>query len=174
MKKDEKQQIVEIFVGIFETPGIYLMDFKGLNVGEITELRSMLRDANVSMRVVKNTLAKRALKQLEIDALDPYLVGPTSIVWSQEDSIIPARVLVDFMKKHEKGTVKAAFVDGAVFGEDKIEAISKLPTKLELYGKVASALNAPIVKLAQTLNGVPVKFVRTVDAVREKKSAEAS
>ena len=170
MKKDEKQHIVEEFIGIFDKPGVYLMDFKGLDVAEITELRSNLRQANVSMKVVKNTLAKRALDEAGIKGLDSFLVGPTGVVWSQEDSITPARILLDFLKKHEKGTVKAGIVDGSVFGESDIKTISKLPTKQELYANVASALNAPMVKLAQTLNAVPVKFVRTIVALKDKMS----
>jgi len=172
MNKEQKQQVVKDFVGVFSKPGVYLMDFKGLNVAEITELRSMLRKADVSMRVVKNTLAKRALKSLSIDGLDDYLVGPTSVVWSQldDDLVTPARLLLEFLKKYDKGAVKAGFVDGSVVVGDEINTLSKLPTKQELYGQIASALNAPMVKLAQTLNALPVKFVRTVDALRKKKS----
>ena len=172
MKKEEKQQVVEEFIGIFDKPGVYLMDFKGLNVAEITELRSRLREANVSMKVVKNTLAKRALKSVGITGLDSYLVGPTGIVWSKEDSVTPARVLLDFLKKHDKGTIKAGLVDGAVMKDNDIVTLSNLPSKQELYAKVASVLNAPIVKLAMVLNGIPVKFVRTVDALREKRVNE--
>ena len=169
MKKEEKQRVVEEFIGVFGKPGVYLMDFKGLNVAEVTELRSMLRKANVSMRVVKNTLAKRALASVGIVGLDEYFVGPTSVIWSQEDSITPARILLDFIKKYNKGTVKAGLIDGAIFKEDTIETISKLPTKQELYAKTASVLLAPIAKLARVLNALPVKFVRTVDALMEQR-----
>ncbi|MCE5252116.1 50S ribosomal protein L10 [bacterium] len=172
MKKEEKQQVVEEFIGIFDKPGVYLMDFKGLNVAEITELRSRLRDANVSMKVVKNTLAKRALKSVGVAGLDSYLVGPTGVVWSKEDSVVPAKVLLDFLKKHDKGTIKAGLVDGTVVKDNEIVILSNLPSKHELYAKVASVLNAPIVKLAMVLNGIPVKFVRTVDALREKRANE--
>ena len=174
MNKNEKQQIVEEFIAIFGKPGVYLMDFKGLNVAQMTELRSMLREANVSMRVVKNTLAKRALDDVGVEGLSEYFVGPTGVVWSQsdEDAITPARILLDFLKKCNHGVVKAGLVDGTVVPEDGIVTISKLPTKHELYAQVASALNAPMVKFARTLNALPVKFVRTVDALREKKSNE--
>jgi len=169
MKKEEKQKVIEEFIGIFTKPGVYLMDFKGLNVAEITELRSKLREAQVSMKVVKNTLAKRALQSVGVSGLDEYLVGPTSIVWSQADSITPARILLDFLKKRDRGAVKAALVDGSVFNQNKIEALSTLPTKHDLYAQTASALAAPMVKLARVLNAVPVKFVRTVDAVRDNR-----
>jgi len=172
MTKDEKIQIVQEYVGIFDKPGVYLMDFTGLNVAEITQLRSKLREADVSMRVVKNTLAKRALRELGNDSLDSFLVGPVGVVYSAEDSVAPAKVLLDFLKEHEEIVVKAGFVDGKVVGESEIKAISKLPSKLELQARVASALNAPMVKFAQTLNALPVKLALTIKALEEKVGSE--
>ena len=174
MKKDKKVKIVEQFAGVFTDPGVYLLDFKGYNVFQITELRNVLRESKVSMKVIKNTLAKRALKQAGVENLDEFFVGPTGIVWSEEDSVTPARVLLNFIKKSSKGTVKAGLVDGTVFGPSDIERISKLPSKQELRARVASALNAPMVKLAVVLNALPVKFVRTVDALKEKKSGDTA
>ncbi len=172
MTREEKVKVVEEYLGIFESPGIYLMDFTGLNVAEISGLRRKLREGDVSMRVVKNTLAKRALSEIGNDGLDNYLVGPVGVVYSSEDSVIPARLLIDYIKDVEKGEIKAGLVDGQVVGVDEITAISKLPTKLELQAKIASALNAPIVKMAQTLNALPVKFARTVQALADKKAEE--
>ena len=168
MNKEQKAQIIEEFIGIFGEPGVYLMDFKGLNVAEITELRSKLRAANVSMRVVKNTLARRALKKAGIEGLEDFFVGPTSVVWSEEDSVMPARQLIEFLEKFKKGTIKAGLIDGAIFKDSEIEKISKLPNKQELLAKFAASLNAPIVKLPMALNAVPLKFVRIVDALKEK------
>ena len=169
MNKEQKAQVIKEFLGIFGEPGVYLMDFKGLNVAEITELRSKLRAANVSMRVVKNTLAKRALKEAGIEGLSDFFIGPTSFVWSNQDSIMPARQLVEFLKKYKKGTIKAGLVDGIIIKDSEIETISKLPNKQELYAKLAASLNSPIGKLAMVLNAVPQKFVRIVDALRESK-----
>ena len=169
MTKKQKIQIVEEYVGMFDKPGVYLMDFRGLNVIEMTELRRKLREADVSMRVVKNTLARRALKQAGIESLDSFFVGPIGVVWSQEDSVTPARVLTRFIKGHEKGTIKAGLVDGALVTGNELEAISVLPTKRELHTKVVSVLNAPIVRFARALNAVPEKFTRTVNALKEKK-----
>ncbi len=172
MNRNEKDMVIEEFVGVFGYPGVYLMDFKGLNVAEITELRSKLRESNISMRVVKNTLAKRALAGAGVSGFDQFFTGPTGIVWSREDSITPARVLIEFLKKHEKATLKAGLVDGAVIPASQMEMVSKLPTKRELQARVAGVLKAPISKLARTLNAVPTTFVRTVDALREKVQAE--
>lgn len=170
MKKQEKNLIIDEFVGVFKSPGIYLMDFKGLNVAEITELRSKLRESNVSMRVVKNTLAKRALRGAGISNFDSFFVGPTGIIWSREDSIIPSRLLLEYLKKHDKAKLKAGLVDGSVVGADQMDAVSKLPTKHELYAILAATLNAPISNLARALNAVPTKLARTVDALREQRT----
>jgi large subunit ribosomal protein L10 len=124
------------------------------------------------MRVVKNTLAKRALTAAGISGFDQFFTGPTGIIWSSEDSITPARVLIEFLKKHEKATLKAGLIDGSVIPASQMDAVSKLPTKRELHARVAGVLKAPIVKLAQTLNAVPTTFVRTVDALREKVQAD--
>ncbi len=174
MDKQQKSMVIEEFVGVFASPGIYLMDFKGMTVAQITALRSSLREANVSMRVVKNTLAKRALKGAGVKNFDSYFTGPTGVVWSTEDSIVPARVLLDFLKKNDKvkATVKAGLVDGSVIDGSQMDAVSKLPTKHELQAQVAGVLNAPLVKFARVLNAMPVKFVRTVDALRAKRSEE--
>ncbi len=179
MNREEKRKVVEDVVEIFSESGFYLLDFKGFSVAEITELRNKLRQANVSMRVVKNTLAKRALEQVGpdesvLEKFNTFLVGETGVVWSTEDPIAPVRVLVDFLEDQKVGTVKAGMLDGAIVEAADIERISKLPTKQVLYAKVASALNAPIISLARVLKAVPQDFVRTLDALREKKENEAA
>ena len=174
MDKERKIQVVEEYVSIFEKPGIYLMEYQGMNVAEITELRVSLLKANVSMRVLRNSLAKRALKQVGIESLDSYFDGPVSVVWSQEDSIAPAREILKFIEEHNKGSIKVGLVDGSLITGKDIEAISKLPTKIELQVKLVSTLNAPLVNLAQVLNALPTKFARIIDTVREEKSKESS
>ena len=174
MNKEQKIHIVEEYVSIFEKPGIYLMEYRGMNVAEITELRTSLRKANVSLRVLRNTLARRALKQAGIESLDSYFDGPVSVVWSKKDSVAPARELLKFIEEHKKGSIKVGLIDGLLVTGKDIEAISKLPTKFELQAKLALVLNAPLVNFARVLNAVPTKLVRIVDAVREKKSEEAA
>jgi len=172
MKREEKVNVVQEYVGIFESPGVYLMDFTGINVAEITGLRRKLRDGNVSMRVVKNTLAKRALGKIGNDGLDSFFVGPVGVVYSADDTVTPAKLLLDFLKEAQKGEVKAGLVDGVVVDVKEVEAISKLPTKKELHGLVASALNAPIVKMARSLNALPIKLAQTLQALADKNADE--
>ena len=165
MTREQKKQLVEKYIGIFDKPGVYLMCFKGLNVAEITTLRGNLREADVSMQVVKNSLAKRALKQIGIESLDNFFDGPIGVVWSQEDSVAPARVLLKFIKKYEKGDVKAGLVDGAIVTVNEIKQISALPPKQAIQANLASALNAPIRGILRALIAVPEKFVRTVKEI---------
>lgn len=172
MTKQEKIKVVEDYIGVFEKPGVYLMDFKGLTVLEMTELRNRLREANISIRVVKNTLAKRALKQVGKESVETYLNGPVSVVWSQEDSTTPARVLIEFIKKHEKGIIRGGFIEGTLFDPATIVSLAKLPPKKELYALLASSLNASLVQLAVGLHALPTKLARTIDAVRTKLSHE--
>ena len=121
MNKDQKIEAVEMYVGIFEKPGIYLMDFKGLDVMEMTELRRKLREADVSLRVVKNTLAKRALDKVGVAGLHDYFVGPVGVAWSQEDVAAPARVILKFIKDHKKGAITVGLVDGAVVDSGELD-----------------------------------------------------
>jgi large subunit ribosomal protein L10 len=174
MKREQKIQAVEEYVGIFEKPGIFLMDFKGLDVTEMTELRRKLREADVSLRVVKNTLAKRALDEAKVAGLHEYFAGPVGVAWAQDDVAAPARVILKFIKEHDKGVIKVGMIDGAVVTDKEIVAISKLPSKHELQAKVASALNAPLVSLARTVNALPQKLAMTVNALKAKKEEEAN
>ena len=93
---------------------------------------------------------------------------------TEEDSIAPARILIEFLKKYDKGIIKAGLIDGSIVKDSDIKKISKLPNKQELYAKLASYLNAPVIKLARTLNYMPLKFVRVVDALRKEKEGEAN
>jgi large subunit ribosomal protein L10 len=174
MLKQEKVKVIEEFVGVFKEPGFYLMDFKGLNVAQITELRSALREARVSMQVVKNTLALRALAEAGITGIDSYFAGPTGIIWSAEDAITPVKVLSEFLKKYDKGSIKAGMVEGTLVTATDMDRLVKLPGKKELYAKVASALSSPLSKLAWSLNAVPSKMVQTIEALRVKRESEAA
>lgn len=174
MLKEEKVKVIEEFVGIFKEPGFYLMDFKGLNVAQITELRASLREAKISMQVVKNTLAKRALAEAGITGIEGYFAGPTGVIWSAEDAVTPVRVVNEFLKKYDKGSIKAGMVEGTLVTANDMDRLSKLPGKKELYAKVASALGSPLSKLAWSLNAVPTKLVQTIEALRVKRESEAA
>ncbi len=146
---------------------IFLADFTGLNVEKMTSLRRKCRENGVHVEVVKNTLAIRATRALELAELEPHFRGPTLLAISREDATSPARVLVDFRKEHEKPELKLGFVEGRILSAKEVEALANLPTRDQLIAQVMQLALAPVQNLAMVLHGITTKLVRTVDAVRE-------
>jgi large subunit ribosomal protein L10 len=127
----------------------------------------------VYVKVVRNTLARRAVKGTEFECLDPALVGPTLLAFSLEDPGSAARLLKDFASDFEKLEVKAVSIGGALMGADQLERVAKLPTRAEALATLMAVMTAPVAKLVRTLNEVPAKLVRTVAAIRDQKQAAA-
>ncbi|MFP4012981.1 MAG: 50S ribosomal protein L10 [Chitinispirillaceae bacterium] len=154
-----------------DAKGIYVTDNNRITVESVTKLRSDLRKSGVQFKVVKNTLAKEACTHAGID-LNSHFKGPTAVAFSKEDSTVPAKILRDFQKEH-KGLleIRAAFVDGSLFSGEDAAKLADLPSREVLLAQLLGGLKAPIGKLAGTLNGVLTKFVRTLDAVKDKKNA---
>ena len=126
-------------------------EYRGLTVEQITALREKLREHEAPLKVVKNNFARVAFESMEIDNVSDYLKGPTAIVMAKEDSNEAAKVLFDFAKDAPALQVKGALVEKEVYDKDKIEAYSKLPGKKQLIAMIASTINAPVQKLAATL-----------------------
>jgi len=159
---------------IREAKGIYLTDFTGLTVEEMNDLRVRLRKENVLYRVAKNTLTKIALQQAGYEGkLDPYLEGPTGLVFGFDDPITPARILRDFAKERQKLRFKASLVDGQVFDAEQTEKLADLPSRDELVARLLGQLNAPIAGLVWTLNGLLAKLVYALQAIKEQKEKGA-
>jgi len=146
-------------------------DYRGLTVEELTELRAKAREVGVYMRVVKNTLARRAMENTEFACMHDGLVGPLILAFSQEDPGSAARVVADFSKEHEKLEVKLISIGGKMLPPEDIATLAKMPTYDEAISQLMSVMQAPIAKLARTMNEVPGKLVRTIAAVREAKDA---
>ena len=140
----------------------------------MTGLRNKLRDAEVSYQVVKNRLAKRAAAEAGISGLDEHLVGPTAIAFTSEDPIAPAKILQDFADEDDTFSIKSGFMDGQILSPDEIEALSKLPSREELLGKVLGSVQSPMYGLAGVLNGLLRNLVGVIGAIEEKqKSSDA-
>ncbi|MFP4163512.1 MAG: 50S ribosomal protein L10 [Chitinispirillaceae bacterium] len=154
-----------------EAKGIYVTDNDKINVESVTKLRSDLRKSGVQFMVVKNTLAKEACSRIGID-LNSHFKGPTAVAVSKEDSTVPAKIIRDFQKGH-KGLleIRAAYVDGSLFSSEQATKLADLPSREVLLAQLLGTLKAPVGNLAGALNGVLTKFVRTLDAVKEQKSA---
>lgn len=174
MARPEKEAVVQEVAEILENAkGVFINDFQGLNVEMISELRQKCREEKVGYRVVKNTLARLAVKQTGWDEMADYLEGPSAIAYSYDDPSAPARVITEFAKKIEKPKIKVSLFEGVFYGPDKVKEIASLPSKEVLLAKVLGSLNSPIQGFAGSLSGLLQKLVGTFDAVRESQEKNA-
>ncbi|MGD9579766.1 MAG: 50S ribosomal protein L10 [Vampirovibrionia bacterium] len=144
-------------------------DYRGLSVEEITTLRRGLQEKGAEYTVVKNTLAKIAIKETEYEGLSEYLVGPTALVLATDDPVGPAKVVTQFLKKAKKGSVKGGLMDGKPLTEKEIVQLSEIPSKEELYAKLLGSINSPATGLTTCINGVARALVSCIDQIREQK-----
>ena len=148
-------------------------EYRGLTVEEMTALRRKAREGGVYLRVVKNTLARRAVQGTEFECISDALSGPLLLAFSQEDPGSAARVVRDFAKEHDLLKVRFVAVGGELLEAGDIERLASLPTREQALSMLMAVMKAPVEKLARTLNEVPGKLVRTVAAVRDQKQATA-
>lgn len=146
-------------------------EYIGLSSNDMNDLRAEARKGGVYLRVVKNTLAKRAVEGTDYACMSEVFTGPLILAFSQEDPGSAARVLKAFAKTHDKLVVRALSVGGRLLPAADLERLASLPTKEQAISMLMSVMQAPIAKLARTLNEVPGKLVRTVAAVRDQKQA---
>jgi large subunit ribosomal protein L10 len=146
-------------------------EYRGLSAAQMTELRAKARKEGVYMRVVKNTLARRAVDGTNFACMREQLVGPMILAFSQEDPGSAARVISEFAKTNEKLIVKIVSISGKVLAASDVERLAKMPTKQQALGMLASVLQAPISRLVRTINEPHAKLVRTFGAVRDQKQA---
>ncbi|OUR82590.1 50S ribosomal protein L10 [Cycloclasticus sp. 46_120_T64] len=146
-------------------------EYRGLTVGEMTELREKARETGVYLRVVKNTLVRKAVENTEFECIQDALAGPLIVAFSMEDPGSAARLVKDFSKDHDKLATKFVSVGGQLLAASELERLSKLPTKDQAISMLMSVMKAPVEKLVRTLAEPHAKLVRTVDAVREQKQA---
>lgn len=146
-------------------------EYCGLTVEEMTELRAEARKAGVYLRVVKNTLARRAVEGTDFACMQDGLTGPLVLAFSKQDPGAAARVIKDFAKGHEKLEVRLVSIGGKMLAPEEITTLATMPTYDEAISQLMSVMQAPVAKLARTLNEVPGKLVRTLAAVRDAKDA---
>jgi len=146
-------------------------EYRGLTVEDLTELRKEARNNNVYLRVVKNTLAKRAVADTDFECMTEGFSGPLVLAFSQEDPGAAARVINDFVKEHDDLIVKMVSISGKLLDPSEIKTLAKMPTYEQAISILMATMKAPVQKLATTLNEVPGKLVRTVAAIRDAKEA---
>lgn len=152
---EKKKQLVDEITDKFKSStAVVVVDYRGLNVAEVTELRKQLREAGVEFKVYKNTMTRRAVEAAGMDGLKSALTGPNAIAFSTEDVVAPARILNDFAKDHEALEIKAGVIEGDVATVDEIKALATLPSREGLLSMLLSVLQAPIRNFALAAKAV--------------------
>ncbi len=168
----QKKELVERFAKeLSETEISLLIDYKGLNVLQMTDLRAQLRAEGIQIEVVKNTLLNRASEGTDAALMRDLYKGPNAIVLSKDDPVAPAKILVEFAKKNEKLEIKAATLAGKLLSLDEIKNLATMPSREELLGKLVYTLNAVPTSIVNVLSGVPRSFVNVLNAIKDQKEA---
>lgn len=146
--------VQEIKTKVQNAQSIVLMDYRGLTVEEVTELRKKCTEAGVEFKVYKNSMMGFAFKEAGYEGFEQYLAGPNAIAMSATDSVLAAKIVNDFAKTHDKLELKAGIVDGEIMGESNIKAIASLPSREALITQIAVGLNGTIVKFARAIQAI--------------------
>jgi large subunit ribosomal protein L10 len=174
MPTTEKQQILaDTQERIQDVRGIYLADFSGMSVLKLSLLRKKCREQKVQFRVIKNTLLKRAFNARGITELDPFLAGPTGLVFSRESEVAPAKILADFAKEHETPRIKAAVVEGRLFDGKAIAVLATLPSREVLLSQVLATFIAPMTQFLAVIEAtlaLPAVMADVLERERSKTS----
>lgn len=165
-------QVSETVELLKETQTGILVDYRGLNVAEDTELRNKLREANVKYFVIKNRILKRAVDEIGLEGLDEVLHGPTALAVSTEDAVAPAKVLSEFAKSNEKLEIKGGFMDGSAMGLDEIKKLAATPNFETLIAKMMGSLQSPISGLARLLATIADGGEEIADLIAKKAPAQ--
>ena len=170
--RDEKQVTVqELVEKLGQAKGAVLTDYRGISVVKMTELRRQLRQSGIEFKVVKNTLTKRAARELGIADLDQYLEGPTAIAYSLIDPVAPAKSISEFIKIGKVLEIKAGLLEGKVISAAGVQALADLPPREVLIAQVVGAIAAPLSGFLRVLQGPIRKFGYALEAVRKQKEA---
>jgi large subunit ribosomal protein L10 len=174
MAKPEKVATVAELTKMFETStGIFVADFQGMNVGEVSNLRKSLRQNKTKFVVAKNTLFRIAAKNANVTGIDDFLKGTTGVAFTSVDAAPAAKVLNDAFKEKERPRVKVFVVDRQSFNAAEIGRLADLPSREILLSQLVAAVEAPLAQLASTIEGFFQELIRSVDALAEKKKGEA-
>lgn len=165
----KKQVVAEVSEVANQALSAVVAEYRGLTVADMTDLRVKARESGVYLRVIRNTLAKRAVEGTEFECMQDALTGPVICAFSQDDPGAAARLLKDYSKQFEAMNVTAVAIGGELLGADQLDAVASLPTYEEALAKLMSVMNGPVTKLTRTINDIPGRVVRVVAAVKDTK-----
>jgi large subunit ribosomal protein L10 len=171
--EDKKAIVADVNETASNAVSLVIADARGVNVVDMTELRKQARENNVDLRIVKNSLAKRAFEGTEFECIESALAGPSLFGFSMDDPGAAARLFKDFAKTNEKFEVKALSISGQLLEKEQLDVLASLPTLEQALGQLVSVMIAPVTKLVRTFNEVPTKVTRVVAAVRDQKQDAA-
>ena len=168
--EEKKAVVAEVSKQVESAQALILAEYRGVGVAKLTDLRSKARESGVYLRVLKNTLVKRAVEDTSFSSLSEEMVGPL-VFGISEDPVAAAKVLNDFAKENDLFVIKTGAMPNERLDVNAIKALASLPSREELLAKLLGTMQAPVAKFVRTLNEVPTKFVRGVAAVRDQKPA---
>jgi large subunit ribosomal protein L10 len=171
--EQKKAMVAEVSAQVGDAQAIIVAEYRGLEVGVMTDLRAKARNAGMYLRVLKNTLVRRAVKDTPFEKLAESMIGPL-IYGISSDPVASAKVLNDFAKANDKFVIKAGGLPNSVISAKEVSALANLPSREQLIATLLGTMQAPTTKFVQTLNEVPGRFVRTLAAVRDQKENAAA
>lgn len=171
--EQKKAVVAEVSAQVATAQAIIVAEYRGLEVGVMTDLRAKARKSGIYLRVLKNTLVRRAVKDTPFEKLAEKLVGPL-VYGISSDPVATAKVLNDFAKANERFVIKAGGMQNAVISAKEVTALANMPSREQLLATLLGTMQAPVAKFVQTLNEVPGRFARTLAAVRDQKEKAAA
>lgn len=169
MNRDQKAAVIEEVAGqIKEAEAVFAVDYRGISVPQAAELRTKLRDADASFRIVKNTLTERAADQAGAEGLKELLEGPTAMTFVRGDAAMAAKALRDFRRAHQLLEFKGGWMNGEALTPDAIDAIAQLPSRDVLYGRLVGMVASPLTGLASAMGGLIGGLARQLQAMADQ------
>jgi large subunit ribosomal protein L10 len=171
LTKDQKREHYEQLRGVLsDATTVFVLANTGLKVNEVNELRSKVRDASASYKVVKNSIVRLAIDGTPMEGLSPYLKGPNALAFTGGDAVVLARVLRDFVKVHPALSLERAYLEGQIVDADQARAVADLPSREELISKLLYMMQSPIRRLVTALNAPAQKLAQALKQIAEKQS----
>jgi len=167
-KEEAVRSIVE---DIKNSTAIWVVDYRGLTVKQSEQLRRSIRETDAQMKILKNTLTKRALAELELPTLDDILAGPSAFIFTNSDPVAAAKVLKAFSKENKNLVIKGGIMDGRAVNAEQVIAIADLPSREQLIAQLLATMQGPMSGIVRVLNGPMSAFARALNAIKDTKAA---